>query len=130
MRTRFIACGGCSRHVREGDAACPFCGAPAPAAPPVERVLARGLSRAAMLAAGTAGVVVAMADCGSSGNVGTTAFYGVPPNLDASMDASDAADGNVGVGVFYGVACPECDASPPAADASDARAADADAKDR
>jgi len=112
MRVRFIACEGCGRHVRQGDEACPFCGAAAPPAPPVERVLGRGLSRAAMFAAGTAGVVVAMADCGY-GNVATSAFYGVGTFNDSgapSVDATDE-DGNTMTGVFYGVAsCPLCEA--------------------
>ena len=118
MRARFIACGACARHVRQGDVACPFCGAPAPSAPPVERVLGRGLSRAAMFAAGTAGVVVALADC-SSGNVSTATFYGVatcgdasciPTGDDASADGAGASDGPDLIG----------DGSAPPPDASDA----------
>ncbi len=114
MRVRFIACECCGRHVRQGDGACPFCGATAPEVPPIERVFGRGLSRAAMFAAGTAGVVVAMADC-SNGNVAPSAFYGVgtctgncggQPIVDAAEE-----DGNTMTGVFYGVAsCPLCEA--------------------
>ena len=125
MRVRFIACDGCARHVRAGDGACPFCGAAAPAAPPVERTFARGLSRAAMFAAGTAGVVVAMVDCGS-GNVTSTAFYGVGVTNDsgATADAADE-DGNVGGGIFYGVACPLCEAGADTSAAADAGRPDA-----
>jgi hypothetical protein len=135
MRTRFIACGGCGRHVREGDGACPFCGAAAPVLPPVERVFSRGLSRAAMFAAGTAGVVVAMVDCGS-GSVTSTPFYGAAGFVDTGAPPADATEeeGNTMTGVFYGVACPNCEAgadtsvpadSGTAADAQDAAGGDA-----
>jgi hypothetical protein len=98
--------------VRQGDEACPFCGAAAPQALPVERVFGRGLSRAAMFAAGTAGVVVAMADCGN-GNVSSAAFYGVATctgGCDAAVQDATEEDGNTMTGVFYGVACPLCEA--------------------
>jgi hypothetical protein len=122
MRVRFIACEGCGRHVRDGDAVCPFCGAVAPVVPPIERVFGRGLSRAAMFAAGTAGVVVAMADCGS-GNVAPAAFYGVGTCTDCDATVVDAGDedGNTMTGVFYGVAsCPLCEAGSDTSTASDA----------
>ena len=103
--------------------------------PPVERVFGRGMSRAAMFAAGTAGFVVAMVDCGS-GNVTSTAFYGAAGFVDSGTVPADAADedGNMMTGVFYGVACPNCEAggdtsvladSGTAADAQDAGAGDA-----
>jgi hypothetical protein len=121
--------------VREGDGACPFCGAAAPVSPPVERVFGRGMSRAAMFAAGTAGVVVAMVDCGS-GNVSSTAFYGAAGFVDTGTAPADATeeDGNMMIGVFYGVApciATPCDAAADTseagttADANDAASGDA-----
>lgn len=124
MRVRFIACEGCGRHVKQGDGACPFCDAAAPEVPPIERVFGRGLSRAAMFAAGTAGVVVAMADCGN-GNVSSTAFYGVATctgGCDASVVDAAEEDGNTMTGVFYGVACPLCEAGSEASVPEDAGA--------
>jgi hypothetical protein len=65
-----------------------------------------------MFAAGTAGVVVTMADC-SNGNIATSVFYGVAMFTDSGAPPGDAAeeDGNTMTGVFYGVAsCPLCEA--------------------
>jgi hypothetical protein len=74
MKTRFLACTACSRHVRAGDSRCPFCGASAPPARPLRTVTER-LSRAAIHAAGAAGAVVAISDCGLTDARGS-AFYG------------------------------------------------------
>lgn len=95
MRTRFIECAACGRHVREGDEACPFCGAAAPVPPPPVRALGARVSRAAMLAAGAAGGVIVMADCG---NATVQAFYGVACTGDCGIaapeDAGKDADGS------------------------------------
>jgi len=108
MSTRFVACPACSRHVRAGDAVCPFCGAAAPTPAP-RRLLGGRLSRAALGAAGAVGATVALADC-SSGNVSQTAFYGAASCGDAGtcQIADSGTDmGDVATGVFYGIACPD-----------------------
>jgi hypothetical protein len=81
MPTRFIPCGSCARHVREGDAACPFCGAAAPVAPALSRVTGR-LSRAAFLALGAAGALSAT-ECSSTSTPSPQPLYGSPPIVDA-----------------------------------------------
>ncbi|HEY3817096.1 MAG TPA: hypothetical protein VGL81_07995 [Polyangiaceae bacterium] len=158
MSTRFIACENCARHVRAGDAACPFCGARAPVARPV-RTIAQRLSRAAMHAAGAAGAAgafVALNDCGSGGGGGSgEAFYGAPcidgscnTTVDAGQDTGQ--DAYIGAGEpFYGGACvdgscvvveagpdaagdqsaPPADAAPEADDAPVGDAAKADSGD-
>jgi hypothetical protein len=76
MTARFVACGGCGRHVKDGDVACPFCGAAGPTLPPLPRLGGARMTRAAMIAAGTAGTMAALIDCGQSTQ--PVAFYGVP----------------------------------------------------
>ncbi|HEY5242624.1 MAG TPA: hypothetical protein VIJ22_14190 [Polyangiaceae bacterium] len=136
MRTRFIACEVCARHVREGDGACPFCGAKAPVAPARRSIKAR-LSRAALHAAGAAGAIASLNDCG--GGERTEAFYGAPCievdggacsviTLDAGSDALDAGYDAGAIGVFYGGSCvgSDCpDASPAPTDGGDASTVDA-----
>ncbi len=104
MRKRFIACVACGRHVREGDESCPFCGAAASSVlPPRGIAPTRSVSRAAMLAAGAAGGILILVDCGN-GNQQTQVFYGVACTGDAcgfpepsdAGDAGDAADGGDG----------------------------------
>jgi hypothetical protein len=63
MSAQFWPCPGCSRHVKRGDAVCPFCGATARVDGAPTRVLAGRLSRAALFAAGTMGAAVATTDC-------------------------------------------------------------------
>lgn len=96
MRTRFIACTGCSRHVRAGDERCPFCGAAAPALPPTPRTVQGRVSRAAMLAAGAAGGVLVLVDCSTS-PPSNQVFYGVGCTgaacLGREEDASEPRDG-------------------------------------
>ncbi|MGD0528048.1 MAG: hypothetical protein ABSE49_23140 [Polyangiaceae bacterium] len=116
MRTRFIACEVCARHVRDGDAACPFCGAAAPVAKPLRTVRQR-LTRAALHAAGAAGAIAAFNDCGGSSGGSVEAFYGAPCidtdsgscvvyAGDAGKDATADAGQDTGAGeVFYGAPC-------------------------
>jgi hypothetical protein len=104
MSARFVACEVCARHVREGDSACPFCGASAPVVAPPRAIRGR-LSRAAMHAAGAAGAVITLSDC----TPGTgEAFYGAPCvdgscnyTYDAGQDAGQDSAGEV----FYGGSC-------------------------
>jgi hypothetical protein len=111
MSTRFLACEACARHVREGDDVCPFCGARAPQVPPL-RGITRRLSRAALHAAGAAGAIVTLNDCGTGTSV--EAFYGAPCidgscnyTYDAGQDGAawDGATGDEAVEVFYGGSC-------------------------
>jgi hypothetical protein len=48
MSVQFWPCPACSRHVKRGDAICPFCGATASIESSPTRVLAGRLSRAAI----------------------------------------------------------------------------------
>jgi hypothetical protein len=125
MRTRFIACPACARHVRAGDSACPFCGTAVPSAQPLRTIRGR-LSRAAMHAAGAAGAVVAIADCSSTGNTNTNVFYGAVCVGDACTIITDAeADAyDANTAVFYGAACPDgsCFPGPDAGGESEAAA--------
>ena len=99
---RLSPCSECSRHVKESDASCPFCGAmrtgggePSPA-----RRAAGRLSRAALFAAGAAGAAMATADCSSAqpayggatfipAEVGDSSA--TPESSTTTADASDAA---------------------------------------
>ena len=117
MSAQFWPCPGCSRHVKRGDAICPFCGATATVDIGPTRALSGRLSRAALFAAGTTiacGGEVNRRDAGASyveasaeaepdvSMVATEPPYGVPPledgdtisnaSDDASPDAADAAD--------------------------------------
>ena len=107
MTARFVACAACGRHVKEGDVACPFCGAGAPHVGPLPRLTGVRMTRAAMIAAGTAGSVAAILDCGQTSS--STAFYGVACTGSECIPGSEDAapvlyDGGSGA-VFYGVAC-------------------------
>jgi len=97
MSESFWPCSGCARHVKRGDATCPFCGAGNAARPSASlanagatneatRALAGRLSRAAILA-GSVGAAVAVTSCGGS------AYGAVPPPGDAGMEAATAAPG-------------------------------------
>jgi hypothetical protein len=120
MSAQFWPCPGCSRHVKRGDAICPFCGATASVDIGPTRALSGRLSRAAIFAAGATiacGGEVNRRDAGASdagasyveasaeaepdvSMVATEPPYGVPPvedgdtisnvSDDASPDASDA----------------------------------------
>jgi hypothetical protein len=118
MSARFIACPACARHVRAGDEVCPFCGAKA-AIPEPRRWVRGRFTRAALHAAGAAGAVVALADCSSTGNTRTTAFYGASCTGDACVQQEDSgvADSSYmdtwGTGIFYGAACVDGSCNPP-----------------
>lgn len=86
-------CLSCGRHVRRADAACPFCGAAAPA-PSARPAAPRGVSRSQVLAFGAA-VSATLAigcdssspsdgggggtDAGPSDDAGLAMPYGAPP---------------------------------------------------
>jgi hypothetical protein len=117
MATRFIPCPACARHVRDGDAACPFCGlaiaqASAAARPPMAR-----MSRAALLAVSAASALAAT-DCSSTSSPGPTGSdaaaldSAISPTLDASEDDSSGM-----AQPLYGATAP-LDAGEPDADAA------------
>jgi hypothetical protein len=141
MKVRLIACVGCQRHVKEDDAACPFCGAATPVAGPLPPALGVRMTRAMMMAAGTAGTVAAILDCGQTSG-GTAVFYGGACTGGECIPGGDqdaapfVFDGGSGA-VFYGSACTG-DACPPfqedaatteTSDASGAGVVDASASD-
>jgi hypothetical protein len=120
MSVQFWPCPGCSRHVKRGDATCPFCGASASAESSPTRTLAGRLSRAALFAAGAAGAAVATTNCSAQSDYGgppvihtedSSAGDAVPDAADASAatgptDSSTAADVPMAV-PFYGAAPPK-----------------------
>jgi hypothetical protein len=65
MSAQFWPCPACSRHIKKGDALCPFCDATARVEGGPTRVLTGRLSRAALFAAGTVGAAAASANCAS-----------------------------------------------------------------
>jgi len=106
MRMRFVACPACARHVRAGDPRCPFCGASPPDARPL-RTLRQRLSRAAMHAAGAAGAIVAISDCGGQESPNQP-FYGgscVEGQCGVVMTDSGADANDANNTVFYGAPC-------------------------
>lgn len=96
MRKRFVACASCNRHVREGDAACPFCGAAALPLPPAPRASRHPITRAALFAAGAAGTVAVLIDCSDGSAPQPAPFYGIACTGDAcGIVETDAGDGGV-----------------------------------
>src|SRR5580658_1811334 len=90
MRAQFWPCSGCSRHIKRGDATCPFCGATAAVEIGPTRTIAGRLSRAALFAAGAVGVGIATTDCAPS----LVSEYGCPvPNCAFETEDSSASDG-------------------------------------
>jgi hypothetical protein len=85
MSAQFWPCPGCSRHVKRGDAICPFCGATASVDIGSTRVLAGRLSRAALFAAGAVGTAVATTDCS------TSSVQQLAPDAMASAGSSSGA---------------------------------------
>ncbi len=87
-------CLSCTRHVRNSETACPFCGANLPASSaPVPRSVV-GLGRAAIMAFG---MTAAACDPTTTTDAGTDAYiggqdaaYGGPP-VDAATPADDAS---------------------------------------
>jgi len=118
MTARFVACSACRRHVKEGDVACPFCGAGAPSVGPLPRLAGVRMTRAAMIAAGTAGTVAAILDCGQSSSGNPSAFYGVPCTGDAC--AVGGGEDSGGVDASAGDASDAATDDAPTMDATDA----------
>lgn len=117
--SRLLPCSSCDRHVRLGEASCPFCGAPVPTEAPAPRVPLARLGRAATLAFATS---VAAAGCGDTHSPQPDAgsivpAYGVPPidagiedsgpgedaGTDAATPTADAGTDGGGIAPAYGV---------------------------
>jgi hypothetical protein len=81
-----VPCPGCSRHVKRGDAICPFCSANVSVESIPTRVLAGRLSRAALFAAGAVGVGIATTECAPSS---VSEYGGMAPPLEQDSSASD-----------------------------------------
>jgi hypothetical protein len=86
MSVQFWPCPGCSRHVKRGDAVCPFCGATASIESGPTRTVAGRLSRAALVAAGAVGAAVATTACSPAPPYGTNPYV---PNETGDASASD-----------------------------------------
>jgi hypothetical protein len=124
--------------VREGGCVCPFCGAEVPRAPAVTHIPVGSLSRAAIFAAGAAGVTLGLADCGgraegdgTPSSSATTISETVTTSMSASTSTASiqrTASSLSGQIVPYGVPpLPEDAGGPDAADSAtpDGTAADA-----
>jgi hypothetical protein len=98
MSAQFWPCPGCSRHIKRGDAFCPFCGATASVDTGPTRVLAGRLSRAALFAVGAVGTAVATTDCGGL----AVSEYGGSPIPIETEDAS-VSDSPSGIAADAGV---------------------------
>jgi hypothetical protein len=118
-----VPCPSCKRHVRESEAACPFCAATRRVARPESRAVAgaaRGLSRAALFALGSVAVTACFEEPSA------VPFYGSPPTGDVGTAPEgpggrfkqDAGAGSADTGAL--------DATDDASDANDA-SDDADA---
>jgi|HubBroStandDraft_6_1064221.scaffolds.fasta_scaffold11667_6 hypothetical protein len=67
MSSRFAPCPECARHVKEGDSACPFCGAGVSfVRVPAARTAAGRLSRSALFAVSAVSAALATTGCSSS----------------------------------------------------------------
>lgn len=114
MSPRLAPCPGCSRHVKVGDAACPFCGAAAPITAPAPRAVAKGATRAAIAALAFAAAASAAAcdgqtkvaalpedDAGDAASV-VDAAGGDASDAGATSDASDAGATDAASDAFQG----------------------------
>jgi hypothetical protein len=94
MSVRLIPCSACARHVKQGDCACPFCGAKVECASEPPRGATVRLSRAALFAASAVGAALATSDCSSASGV---PLYGGSVPVEAGDDSSSAGDYGGGV---------------------------------
>ncbi len=91
MSLRFTPCPACARHVKQCDSRCPFCAAHVRHVNAPRRVAVRRLSRAALFAAGTAGLALATTDCGSS-SISVPAYGSDAGIGEPYYEPGDAAD--------------------------------------
>ena len=109
-------CVSCTRHVRNTETACPFCGANLPLASTAVPRSVVGLGRAAIMAFG---MTAAACDSATNADAGTDAYiggqdaaYGGPPDANASMEDA-AADVDAGGGIAaYGTPAPDAGGTP------------------
>jgi len=109
MSSRFAPCPECARHVKEGDSACPFCGAGVSfVSVPAPRTAAGRLSRSALFAASA---VLATTGCSSSSSPSPQPLYGgievdaaSASSSGGSLDGSSTPpeDGSGGTSPFEG----------------------------
>jgi|HubBroStandDraft_1064217.scaffolds.fasta_scaffold15556_5 hypothetical protein len=85
MSAQFWPCPGCSRHVKRGDAVCPFCGATASIEISPRPTIAARLSRASLFAVGAVGAAFATTNCSSNP-------YGQPPYYPTGIEGSGASN--------------------------------------
>ena len=98
MGMRLLPCPSCSRHVRAGDTACPFCSSELPATPADTRpILSRPRTRAAILFAGAAVV-------GACSSTAATPAYGIPATDSGLEDSGDNGNPEGGPVALYGPA--------------------------
>jgi hypothetical protein len=132
MSAQFWPCPACSRHVKRGDAICPFCGETASVDIGPRRVLAGRLSRAALFAAGTAGIAVTTTNCNSAPmppTVTITPPYGLGP-VQIETEDSSTSDGPAETTPDAGDASAvPTDSSTPSQDATSAADVSTDAAD-
>jgi hypothetical protein len=116
MSAQFWPCPGCSRHVKRGDAICPFCGATASVHIGPTRALSGRLSRAALFAAG------ATIACGGEVNRRDAGASYVEASAEAEPDVftatSTAPYGGSPIEDGDTISIVSDDASPDVADAS------------
>jgi len=117
MSSRFTPCPTCARHVKQGDGACPFCGAQAPGAstpgPSAVPTAAGRLSRSALFAASAVGVALATTDCSSASP--QPLYGGVVTPVGDAAPVSDAAPGGGSGDAADAVSSPPLDAAGEAA---------------
>jgi hypothetical protein len=92
----FVLCPACRRHVKSGEAVCPFCTARVDESPLADRsVTSARRPLAALMMAGVAGATVSAAHCG--GTPASEPPYGLPPIEfpDGSPDASKTPPGHL-----------------------------------
>jgi hypothetical protein len=116
MSNQFWPCPGCSRHVKRGDAFCPFCGATASVEIGPTRTIAGRLSRAALYALG------ATVACGGEVNRPVAGPSYVEAGAEAEPDAltvtGTAPYGGSPIEDVDAISIAPGEASPDAADAS------------
>ena len=91
MSSRFAPCPACARHVKEGDSACPFCGAGVSfVSAPVAPTAAGRLSRSALFSASAGRAALATTGCSSSSS--QPAYGGV--DAASASSSGGSSDGS------------------------------------
>lgn len=124
----FLICDGCQRHVKCGDAVCPFCGAGVSCAKPAGNAKAANARTRSKLLFGAVAGLVATSATASCGDSSTTVFYGA---AECASDACTVEDGNQSDAIiaFYGAPNLDSGSKDATEDTTDDAADDADATD-